>query len=124
MQDTYPMYPLSLHYSPPNNTSTLSRFYTCRMSDEFHVKTCETMNALDLKDIPWDMPTMISLKNLGSIFKPFLESMKPKYTNSFFIKVNFFKLINNFSCCKIFKTNLRCFRCFSLVLLYTKISSK
>ena len=67
---------------------------------------------------PWRLLTLKILLGEGqfkiasiffrSILNPSFEMTKPKYNNLGFIKVHFFRLINNFSCFNLSRTYLTC----------------
>jgi hypothetical protein len=60
----------------------------------------------------------------GFIFNPSFETTKPRYTNSRYMNVHFFRLINSFSSFKRCNIALTCSKCYVLFLLKISISSK
>jgi len=66
----------------------------------------------------------ISLTLFGSIFNSFEDITNPIYMSSIFMKENFFKFINNFSCCNLLNNIFKCLRFSSSVIMKSRISSK
>jgi hypothetical protein len=82
------------------------------------------METPHIKCASWCWPFKDSLHFLRIHFPPSFETTKPRYTNSCYMNIHFFRFINSFSSFKHYSISLTCSTCFVLLLLKISISSK
>ena len=77
----------------------------------FVEKTLNTMKSSYLICIPSSLLIQNCFHLLWIHFNPSFETTNTKQINSFLRKLHFFRLINNFSFCRVSNTNFRCLKC-------------